>query len=248
MFQARSYNDVRTTISGANVTFVVAFLILTYLFVLTPSHKQAFADTLEAIRLDPVIGSVITIGLLAAVWGYLTTALIRLHDRLYEPHLVDWRASYDTDFILRSLCFPYPHRVSPRFFHKAFSDKGARHAFMQRLFYKFVGDTKGPHAELLERFYTVIRNYWLLVLAEVYCLGFLIVAMIYYYAAGHPSPPLMTPLTVLIVSLFLRIWANRYLPSIRPITIEQVGAILHEHRGDFEKELDSVLIEYQLHA
>ena len=246
MFEAKSYNDLRKTISGANVIFAVGFLVFAYLLLLTPSHKQAFRNTLQNLRLDPLVGSLVTIALLAAAWGYVTTALLRLHDRLYEPHLVSWRAGYDADFILRSLCSPYSGRVSPRLFTEAFTDAQKRQAFMQRLFYKFVGDVKSPHQELLERFYTVIRNYWLLVLAETYCTALLVSAILYICLFSPPAPPYRSLLSVLLASIALRVWSNRYLPRIRPITVEQIGVILREHKGDFEKELDSILREYRL--
>lgn len=246
VFEAKSYNDLRKAISGANVTFGVGVLVFAYLLVLTPSHKQAFRDTLQNLRLDPLVGSLFTLALLAASWGYLTTALLRLHDRLYEPHLVSWRASYDADFILRSLCSAYSWRVSPRLFTEAFTDVRRRQALMQRLFYKFVGDAKSPHQELLERFYTEIRNYWLLVLAETYCTALLVSAILYCCLFSPLEPPYGSLLSVLVASIALRVWSNRYLPRIRPITVEQVGVILREHKEDFEKELDSILQEYHL--
>jgi hypothetical protein len=72
------------------------------------------------------------------------------------------------------LCAAYPQPVSERFFEGAFNDVTVRGRFMQRLFYKFMGDSKSEHEELLEDFYTTMQNYWLLALAEIYCLVFLV--------------------------------------------------------------------------
>jgi hypothetical protein len=248
VFEASSYNDLRRTISGANVTLGVGFLVFVYLLVLTPSHKRAFGHALQSLRLDPLMGSVVTIALLAAAWGYLTTALLRLHDRLYEPHLVSWRAGYEADFILRSLCLVHSRGVSQRLFTEAFTDARKRQAFMQRLFYKFVGDAKSPHQDLLERFYTVIRNYWLLVLTELYCTALLVGAILYSCLFLPSTPPYRSLLGVLVASIALRVWSNRYLRNIRPITVEQIGVILREHKEDFERELDWILDEYGLRS
>ena len=165
MFEAKSYNDLRRTFAAANVLFAVGWLALTYAFVLTPSHKQVLHGVFNTIKLDPLWGSLLTMALIASAWGFITAFLIRLHDRLYEPHLVSWRASYESDYILRSLCAAYPHPVPERFFERAFDDTTTRARFMQRLFYKFMGDSKSEHEELLERFYTSIQNYWLLAMA-----------------------------------------------------------------------------------
>lgn len=172
--------------------------------------------------------------------------MFSLHDRLYEPHLVSWRAGYDADFILRSLCFPYSARVSPRLFELAFTDEKLRASFMQRLFYKFIGDSKAPHEELRERFYTIIRDYWLFVLAEIYCIAFFISVTLYCVFATPTAPPYVALLAAILASLLFRFWSNRYLPRIRPITAEQISAIHLEHRAEFEKALDAIVLEFHV--
>jgi hypothetical protein len=246
VFAAKSYNDVRNTIAIGNGIFAAASLISIYLFVLASGHKQAFDAFISTLKLNPLIGPFITLAIVGGVWGYLTTFMFSLHDRLYEPHLVSWRASYDADFILRSLCFPYSARVSPRLFEVAFIDTRARATFMQRLFYKFVGDSKAPHEELRERFYTIIRDYWLLVLAEIYCIAFFIVATLYCFFATPSTPPYIALVVPILTSLLLRFWSNRYLPRLRPITSEQIFAIHTEHRVEFEKALDAIVAEFHL--
>src|SRR5258708_7236189 len=181
MFEAKSYNDLRKTFAAANVAFAAIWLALAYGFVLTPAHKTWFHDILDVIKVDPVWGSLLTGALIVGFWGFLTTYLIRLHDRLYEPYLVSWRASYEADYILRSLCAGYPQPIPEGFFEKALNDEKFRSRLMQRLFYKFTGDSKSAHVELLERFYTTIQNYWLLILAELYCLAFVLLTTFYCY-------------------------------------------------------------------
>jgi len=244
VFEAKSYNDVRNTFVVANVALAAGWLALVYDPALTPAHNVAFRKALGAIKLDPLLGSILTVTLAAGVWGFIATFLLRLHDRLYEPHLVSWRASYEVDYILRTLCASYPQPVSEQFFERAFNDEAARAKFMQRLFYKFIGDSKTAHQELLERFYTTIRNYWLLVLAEIYCVGFMIFTAFYCYLAGQTTPPYRAWTAVLLACIFLRVWSNRYLRTIRPITAEQVSAVLQEHREEFEEALGTILNEF----
>lgn len=246
VFKAKSYNDLRNTFAAANVVFAAGWLSLFYESALTSAHKVIFQGALSIIRLDPLLGSIFTISLAAGVWGFVTTFLFRLHDRLYEPHLVSWRAGYEADYILRSLCAGYGQTVSERFFELAFTDETVRQKFMQRLFYKFTGDSKKPHQELLERFYTTIRNYWLLVLAETYCLGFMIFTAFYCYLAGQTAPPYRAWTAVLLAAVAFRVWSNRYLRKIRPITAEQVSAVLQEHLEDFRSALGTLLTEYKL--
>ena len=100
--RGKSYNDLRKTLAAANMLFVVVWLGLAYAFVLTPSHKQVLYGVFNTIKVDPFWGSLLTMALLASAWGFITSFLVRLHDRLYEPHLVNWRASYESDNILRS--------------------------------------------------------------------------------------------------------------------------------------------------
>ncbi len=245
MFEAKNYNDLRKTLVFANIVLAAGWLALIYAFVLLPRHKLAFQGVFSALKLDPFWGSIITISLIAGVWGFATTFLFRLHDRLYEPHLVSWRAAYETDFILRSLAVAYPQSVPERFFERAFDDETLRARCMQRLFYRFTGDSKTPHQELLERFYATIQNYWLVVLAEVYCLAFLIFAAVYSYFAGQASPPYRTWIAVLLAAIGLRIWSNHYLPKIRPITSEQVYVVLQEHRDEFNEAMEKLLAEYE---
>jgi hypothetical protein len=244
VFEAKSYNGVNRTLFVANTIFAGGSLVLLYAYALTPAHKAAFQSALSVIRFDPLFKSILTVSLAAAVWGYLATFMLRLHDRLYEPHLVTWRAPYEVDYILRSLCAAYPERLSEQFFERAFDDPVARGRFMQRLFYRFIGDSKTLHEELLVRFYTTIRNYWILVLAEVYCLGFLIFTAGYCYFAAQTAPPYGTWASVLSASILLRFWANRYLREIRPITAEQVSAVVQEHLEDFRRALGTILNEY----
>jgi hypothetical protein len=244
MFEAKSYSDLEKTFVAANGFLAAAWLGLSYSFVLTPDHKQVLYNVFNTIKVDPLWGSLFTVTILSAVWGYIATFLIRLHDRLYEPHLVSWRANYETDFILRSLCSS--EQISEQFFDKAFDDVKARARFMRRLFYDFMGDWKSQHQELLERFYTVIRNYWLLALAEVYCLAFLLFTAFYCLLSRQNLPPYKTWLGVLLAAILLRLWSTSYLPKIRPHTAEQVYVILHEHPEGFRKALAQILKEYNL--
>ncbi len=245
MFKAKTYNDLRNTLSVANGVFAAVWLGMFYESSLTLAHKLALQKMLGVVRLDPFFAPIVTVSVSAIAWGFVTTYLLRLHDRFYEPHLVSWRAGYESDYILRSLSAGYGQPISEQFFERAFKDEAARTRFMQRLFYKFIGDSTTPHEAFLERFYTTIRNYWLLVLAETYCLAFLVFAAFYCYLAGQSDPPYKAWAAASLGAILLRIWSNRYLLKVRPITAEQVNAVLQDHLEEFRKAFGAILSEYK---
>lgn len=249
MFEAKTYNDVRNTIGAANCLFAVAFILSCYGAVITPDHAKLVVDLLGRAKLNPLISGLVGIALLSAFWAYVSTVVLRLHDRLYEPILVKWRATYTADFILRALCFKYSHLVSPRLFEEAYDDAEKCRTFVARLFYRFVGDETKDHLATLTFFYTDIRNYWLLVLAEIYCLLFLVSAAGYWWffpPIGRSSYRVF--LAAVLLAIGFRIWANRYLDKPRRITRDQIGLVLRDHREDFEKELSALVDEFNLRA
>ncbi len=118
---------------------------------------------------------------------------------------------------------------------------------MARLFYKFVGDETKEHLATLTFFYTDIRNYWLIVLAELYCLLCLVLAAVYWWffpPAGRKAYLFL--LIAIVLAIGFRIWANFYLDKPRRITRDQIGLILRDHQEDFEKELNAVVVDYNL--
>ena len=91
MFEAKVYNDVRKTIGLANCAYGVLSILLLYFFVLTPAHRQLFdAASLKTKIPEPLV-ALIGVAFVTALWRYVSTAILRLHDRLFEPLLVDWR-------------------------------------------------------------------------------------------------------------------------------------------------------------
>lgn len=249
MFDAKTYNDVRKTIGAANCLFAGLLLLACYTLVLTPAHAARITSALSTLKLDPVWSGLISIALLSATWAYIATSLLRLHDRVYEPTLVKWRASYDSDFILRCLCFGYSNIVSPRLFEEAYDDSKKRNSFMYRLFYDLMGDETKEHQAILSLFYTEIRNYWLIVLAELYCLGFLIIFTVYWSIVQSPQRGVYRFLFfILLAAIGLRILANFYLDKPRRITRDQIRTVLREHKEDFEKRLREVAQDYDLRA
>jgi hypothetical protein len=182
MWETHNYDQVRRNVGFANALFLFLCTVSGYYFVVSAIDRHMIDAALIALttntfwaKMAPLAGT----AAVAVVWGYLTTALVRLHDRIYEPHLTKWRASYDADFILRGLCFKYSHVISRTALDKAYFDQRLRNKMMNRLFYSIVGDFKADHLNLLVRFYTFIRNYWTMVVAELYCLAFALAAAIY---------------------------------------------------------------------
>ncbi|MBI4659659.1 MAG: hypothetical protein HY735_12535 [Verrucomicrobia bacterium] len=245
MFDAEKYTDVQKTIGCANGALIVALLVVCYMFVLSPGDKAAIEGVLGKLK-SALVGSIVSLALVGAVWAYLTSALIRLHDGVYEPHLVKWRASYDSDFILRSLCADYSHLIDRAAFEKAYRDRVLRDKMMSRLFYSFVGDFEKNHAGLLSHFYTNIRDYWIIVTAELYCLAGLIAFSAYGAFRDYRKSTLVSLLVLVLLAVGLRLWSKRYLDTARQFTSEQVSVILTEHKKDFEQRLEKLANEERL--
>ena len=113
---------------------------------------------------------------------------------------------------------------------------------MQRLFYYFVGDAKPPHEELRIRFYTAISKHWTLVTVEVYILFSLVAFSLYNAFTSTASSPYVTLVSTLLFILS-RIFANRVLDEIRPITFEQVNAVRKDHADTLLDNLIAVADE-----
>ena len=167
-FEIKSYPQLNFMLGLVNGFLAFALLAIARFAVLSPAHGQGLDDVFKELVDNPVLASLGLFALLAVLWAWVSTTFLRIHDRIHEPHLVKWRAGYDSDIILRGLCNDYPDVVSSDLFERAYWDKRVRSKLMQRLFYCFVGDAKPPHEELRIRFYTAISKYWTLVTVEVY--------------------------------------------------------------------------------
>jgi len=244
MFEAKSYNQVRIGIGAANCIFALLILIFGYACVISEKHIEAIDSIMKSLIDNPVFALLPGALVISVVWAYLTTVLLRIHDRFYEPILVKWRASYDTDFILRSICRKFEDKLPENFFNNLYFSKRKRDSVMYRLFYSIVGDSKKDHEELLERFYTIIRNYWIVGLAEIYAVFALLVYAIYGVIA-HIRIPSGLVFALLIIAIICRIATNCILDRARPITSEQVHVILSSHSSKVEEAIKKLTMDKQ---
>jgi hypothetical protein len=244
-FEIKSYPQLNFTLSIVNGFLLFVTLVIARFAVLSFEHRQALGSVLDRLINNPWIELSASLGLfalLAVLWGWVSTTFIRVHDRIHEPFFVKWRAGYDTDLILRSLCYDQSVAVSPELFERAYSDKRIRGKLMQRLFYCFGGDAE-PHEGLRIRFYTAITKYWVLATVEIYALLALVVFSSYHIATlTTPSPYVVLIITAFFV--LARICANRVLDEVRPITAEQVGAIRRDDAAQLSENLAEVAREF----
>jgi hypothetical protein len=241
MFEAKSYNQVRKCIGYANCIFVFLILILGFEFILLDAQVEAINKAIQHFINEPLLALFPSAIIASVVWAYFTTVILRIHDRLYEPILVKWRASYDADFILRSICREYQDKLPEDFFNDLYFSKHKRDTAMYRLFYSFVGDSKKDHEELLERFYTIIRNYWIIGLAEFYAIFALLIYAI-YAVVEHIKLPSILMLILLLVAIVCRIINIRVLDQARPVTKEQVQVILSKHSSEIKEAIENMIM------
>src|SRR5262249_8714138 len=98
-FELKTYKQLEFTLGAVNVVLLAAFLLLGYCCVLTPAHRDVINVTLDKVSSVKLV-ALLPIGVLALLWAWLATQILRLHDRLHEPIIRKWRAGYDADFVL----------------------------------------------------------------------------------------------------------------------------------------------------
>ncbi len=243
MWESKTYSQVKIALGAANFFLASLLIYISYFFIISSSDKSALQTIFTNFKTDPVLALISIPPVVSALWAYLATELFRLHDRLYEPHLSKWRASYDTDFILRSLCYDYNTRLSQKTFERAYAESTLRNKMMTRLFYILVGDFKDTHAGLLARFYTTIRNYWVLVLGELYMFFAAIFFLGYAIFNSQSRESSFVILILLLLALILRVWSKTFIDEARLITSEQISTILREHKKEFEKNIKQLMEE-----
>lgn len=240
-FEIKNYQQHNFFLGVFNGLCAFGVISLARYYVLTPTHARVLTDLLA--KTGAPLATSLGLGVaLAVIFGWISTSVLRLHDRVHEPHLVKWRAAYDSDYILRSLCYDLSHLVSPDLFERAYDESRVRFKMMQRLFYNFVGDAQPPYEGLRRMFYTQILKYWVFATIEVYCLVGLIGFSVYRIRVGTDS----FAWAVLIVSVLYVIsrWAgNRVIDAVRPITTEQINVIRREQPEELESNLIAVASE-----
>jgi hypothetical protein len=236
IFEIKNYQQHNSWLMVFNAVCAFGVLLLARYCILTPAHAQALRGLLARTG-NASVASWSLNAVLAAIFGWFSTNVLRLHDRVHEPHLVKWRAGYDTDFILRSLSYDLTAHVSPDLFERAYHDGRIRYKMMQRLFYNFVGDDHPPYTGLRRRFYTQIFNYWVFATLEVYCLAALVLFSAYRIWVGT-DPFAWAVLTTAVLYVISRVAGNRVIDAVCPITTEQISVI----QGEQSEELESNLI------
>ncbi len=55
MFEAKTYNDVRTTIGADNCLLAVVLILTCYGVIITPEHAKLVVDLLSKAKVNPII-------------------------------------------------------------------------------------------------------------------------------------------------------------------------------------------------
>jgi len=240
-FEIKNYQQHNFFLAVFNTMYAFGMIALARYRVLTPAHAQALTDLLGKTGV-PVVTSLGLGMTLAFIFGWVSTNVLRLHDRVHEPHLVKWRAGYDTDYILRGLCYDLSHLVSPDLFERAYGESRVRFKMMQRLFYNFIGDSQPPYEGLRGILYTHMLKYWAFATLEIYCLTGLIGFSIYRIRVA--TDPFAWAVLIASGLYVMSRWAaNRAVDGVRPVTTEQVHVIRKEQAAELESNLIAVADE-----
>lgn len=238
-FEVKSYNQLRFYLGLANSVGAFLLLLLAYSFVLTPDHTETILRALEKLRAHPFLSAVPASLVLSGFWGWFSTIVLRLHDRVHEPWIRKWRASYDADFILRGLCYDQSNNVSSDLFERAYTDKRVCRKLMQRLFYNFAGDSTCTREGSRAFFYTVMWKYWFAALCDLYSVsGIVLFGAYHIWSGSRMSAGLVFGLC--LVQLVCRIFSNRFLDEAHEITLSQIHGVRTEKDEEFQNELEKV--------
>jgi hypothetical protein len=162
------------------------------------------------------------------LWAWVATQFLRLHDRLYDPIIRDWRTIYDSDFILRSLLHRHGPDVPEEFFGRAYADRRARTKFLQQLFYDFIGDETETAKGRRQFFYAEMARYWSLGLVDIYSTAGLFGFATYALVAHVALSPWLVTIGVAGATI-ARIYSNSVLHAAHEITADQIAAIVRIH-------------------
>ena len=234
VFEVKSYSQLQFRIGIVNTIFVFILIIILQMSVLTDSHTQMFDDFVSRTKANKLLGQVLTVTIISIVWGWLSTIVLRIHDRIHEPYIRKWRAGYDADFILRGVSYEFNQNISPDIFEIAYVDKRICKKMMQNMFYKYCGDyiSKGEGQRVF--FYTTMWKYWSFALCDFYSmLGLLFYAAYHIWQKTRFNPYLVTFLTISI--LLSRFIMNKLLDEAHSITASQIYQIRTENRGSLEE-------------
>lgn len=240
-FELKSYKQLELLLGFMNTVLVVALLLVMYFRVLTAPHRVAIDSMITAVS-DQKIWALAPLGAIAILWAWTATQILRLHDRVHEPLIRKWRASYDADFILRALVLTFNVAVPTGLFERAYAEKRLRDKLMQRLFYNFIGDETKIAEGRRVFFYGEMGRYWTVSLLALYCFLALITYGVYALFVGTS----LSAGTVLIIAFFLlgsEMYSNLVLDSAHAITLDQVAAVWKTHPDEWRTALSDVLAE-----
>lgn len=241
-FELKSYAHLQFALGLLNTFLIMTLFTVLYHYVLIPEDIAWIDALLAKLKLDHILSGVPVSLAVAGFWGWVSTVLFRFHDRIHEPYITKWRAWYDTDFILRGLCYGFSTFISPDLFEKAYQDKRVRDKLMNRLFYKFAGDYVPTQEGKRVFFYTTAWNYWSIALIDFYSLLALISMSVYCMTtSANVNPSLVLVLITLVI--LTRIVANRLIDQAHSITVEQIHIIKTSHAVDLSDAATNVAKE-----
>lgn len=237
-FDIKTYPQLNFALGSVNTLLVIGTLTLSYFLVLTPQDVARIDKLLEFVTQGKIF-DLVSLLVVAMLWGWICTHFFRLHDRIHEPYIRMWRSQYDADFVLRSLLSDVRGSIPEEFFSRAYHDKRIRRRLMQRLFYNFIGDETTTAKGRRLFFYTEMWKYWTLALADLYAFASLIAFSVYHWATSTTMAPGLVLFLVLTL-VVARMVSNSVLNNAHEITEEQIAAVKKTHAGELQDEVIAI--------
>ena len=234
----KQYQDVKVTLRWYAAAAFAAASLFAYLLLLPNTHKTPINDAISGVTSSDIVGSGLSIVLLGFT-GWALIFLFEIHDKIYDKHVIKWRAGYDLDFIIPNLYRPFCGNVDPGFFRAA---EASKDTFMEP-YYRFVGDSAEHKISenLIVRFYEAATKYWVSQINELFLIGLLILTFAYYIVYRNMElalDPIVIGTMIITVLLALnRLFVRMARNEVRQKTKAEIEEIHARHLAELESEL-----------
>ena len=217
-----TYQDVKNTLVGGTGMFLLVLALSGVWFLTEPKTKASIWDALGA----SVPGAILVVGgllSLLTVLAYLLVYYMRLHE-YWEKTFQRWRKTYDVDFIIPRLAWPFAAQLPDDFLDRTWTH---HEDIMEEAYYRYVRDREPAISKnRLVRFYEKIAPFWFthVVDAVSTALSLLLVTLA-LVGSVPPNGALWLLLGLLLATLIARYARGVLLWEVRRATLDEIGEI-----------------------
>lgn len=248
----------QTTPSGMHRTLTAVAALWSFLWlngfyhlVLSPEHRASVAEAARPLRSTG--GELVSFAAVAVVLAFFGIHVLKVHQSVYDRHLVKWRQRHDADFILRRLFAPYAHALVQHF-DEILKRKSLE--ILRKVFCPFVTHGRSLiDARLIQRFYRALTVYWISQLNEMALLLWFLSAALYALLGrwtGAISEQHQAFLVVPLVTSLFAAAANAFgfvrfaRRTVRARAADEIDEIIQERSAELEQYVLSAAKRYDM--